>query len=71
MIENKLRKKLAKTQTEIWIWETKYKSSKNKNSKKKAEDKLTYLIGKEAGLLEAIKILWGEKYKDKIEKEDI
>lgn len=66
MIENKLRKKLAKTQTQIWIWETKYKSSKNKDSKKKAEDKLTYLIGKEAGLLEAIKILWGEDYEEKM-----
>lgn len=68
MIENKLRKKLAKTQTEIWIWETKYKSTKNKDSKKKAEDKLTYLIGKEAGLLEAIEILWGEE--DKLYKEE-
>lgn len=60
MIENELREKLKETQTQIWVWETRFNRSKNIDSKKKAEYKLTYLVGKEAGLVEAIKILWGE-----------
>lgn len=60
MIENKLRNKLIKIESDIWRWETKFKATKNKDSKRKAEDKLIYYSGKEAGLLEAIKILWGE-----------
>ena len=70
MIENELREKLTDIEMNLWRYENKYNRAKDDIKRKKAEDKLTYYSGKEAGLLEAIKILWGEDYEDKLYKED-
>ena len=66
MIENELREKLTNVELNLWKYEKKLNKSKNEKDKKKAENKLTYYSGKEAGLLEAIKILWGEDYEERL-----
>lgn len=70
MIENELRDKLTNVEMNIWRYENRFNRAKDEAKRKKAEEKLTYYSGKEQGLLEAIKILWGEDYDDKLYKEE-
>ena len=70
MIENELRKKLTKIEFAIARCAIKIRESQDEKEKAELDDRLTYLCGKEQGLLEAIKILWGEKYEDKLYKEE-
>ena len=69
MIENELREKLTNVEMNLWKYGNKYEKANDDIKRKKAEDKLTYYCGKEAGLLEAIKILWGEDYEEELFKE--
>lgn len=70
MIEKELRKKLTKTEIAIAKYAVKIKESQDEKEKAEAEERLTYYYGKEQGLLEAIKILWGEDYEDKIQERE-
>lgn len=70
MIENELRDKLKQVELNILRITKKMNKSNDGIALKKLQSKLVFQNGKEEGLLEAIKILWGEDYEDKLYKEE-
>ena len=70
MIENELRDKLKQVELNIFKITRKMNKSNDGIALKRLQSQLIFQNGKEEGLLEAIKILWGEEYEDKLYKED-
>ena len=66
MIENELRDKLIKVELEIFRITKKLQKSNDGIASKRLQSDLVYQNGKEEGLLEAIKILWGEDYEERL-----
>lgn len=69
MIENELRDKLKQVELNIFKITRKMNKSNDGIALKRLQSQLIFQNGKEEGLLEAIKILWGEDYEDKLYKE--
>ena len=69
MIENELRDKLKQVELNIFKITRKMNKSNDGIALKRLQSQLVFQNGKEEGLLEAIKILWGEDYEDKLHKE--
>lgn len=70
MIENELRDKLKQVELNIFKITRKMNKSNDGIALKRLQSELVFQNGKEEGLLEAIKILWGEDYEDKLYKEE-
>ena len=70
MIENELRDKLKQVELNIFKITRKMNKSNDGIALKRLQSQLIFQNGKEEGLLEAIKILWGEDYDDKLYKEE-
>ena len=68
MIENELRDKLKQVELNIFKITRKMNKSNDGIALKRLQSQLIFQNGKEEGLLEAIKILWGEDYEDKLYK---
>ena len=67
MIENELRDKLKQVELNIFKITRKMNKSNDGIALKRLQSELVFQNGKEEGLLEAIKILWGEDYEEKIQ----
>ena len=60
MIENELRSALIDVQASELRYSRKLGKAKTENEKERIKTKMTYLSGREQGILDAIQILWGK-----------